>query len=222
MNLLETTEPAQAAQRTGAIDFSRWFMPRKLTPLYHTAVYSSLGEAHRLRYNQLHALYFNEQTMFFEKTLARNVLGYFLREPLPEGLKAGLAQFLVEEERHSAMFSQLNRQCAPDIYACRDFHFIQAPPVAVRALGLISRRPRWFPMLLWLMHLQEERALHFGQAFLKSADEIEPHFLDAQRRHVMDEMGHVRWDEALLDCVWPKSGALLRRFNARLLAWLIG
>ena len=76
-------------------------------------------------------------------------------------------------------------------------------------------------MLLWLMHLQEERALYFGQMFLKSSDEIEGHFLAVQRRHVMDEIGHIRWDEALLEWVWPKTGILLRRFNVRFLSWMI-
>jgi hypothetical protein len=38
----------------------------------------------------------------------------------------------------------------------------------------------------------------------------------------MDETGHVRWDAALLDWVWPKTGLRLRRFNVRLLAWMIG
>jgi hypothetical protein len=222
MSAFATAQPPRATQGMGAIDSSRWFMPQELTPLFHTNAYASLDDSQRLRYNQIHALYFNEQTMFFEKALARNVLGYFLAQSLPGGLKEGLAQFLAEEEQHSAMFSRLNRQCAPEIYLECDFYFIQVPPIAARALGLISRQPEWFPMLLWLMQLQEERALHFGQTFLKSGDEIEPHFLDVQRRHLMDETGHVRWDEALLDCVWPKTGALLRSFNVRLLSWMIG
>jgi hypothetical protein len=221
MNHLAITEACPEACCTQAIDFSRWFMPQELTPLFHTALYASLNERQRLRYNQLNALYFNEQTMFFEKSLARNVLGYFLAGSLPEKLKADLVQFLAEEEQHSAMFLNLNRRCAPEIYAERDFYFIQIPPAAARTLGWISKRPRWFPMLLWLMHLQEERALHFGHAFLKSSDEIEVHFLNVQRKHLMDEMGHVRCDEALLEWVWPKTGMLLRQFNARLLAWMI-
>jgi P-aminobenzoate N-oxygenase AurF len=221
MNHPATIETCPAVQRADAIDFSRWFMPQELTPLFHTAIYSSLDHRQRLRYNQLNALYFNEQTMFFEKSLARNVLGYFLAQSLPEKLKADLARFLAEEEQHSAMFSNLNRKCAPAIYAGRDFYFIQMPPAATRALGWISKRPRWFPMLIWLMHLQEERALDFGQAFLKSSDEIEIHFQNVQRRHLMDEMGHVRCDETLLEWVWPETGRLLRQFNARLLAWMI-
>jgi hypothetical protein len=204
-----------------AIDFSRRFMPEELTPFYFTPAYTTLTEAQRLRYNQLNALYFNEQIMFFERTLARNVLGYFLANPLPEDLKNGLQQFLMEEEQHTTMFHRLNQRCAPEIYAQRDFYFIQVPPIVSKILDAISKRPQWFPFLLWLMHLQEERAMFFGRAFLKSADLLEPHFVAVQRKHLADEIGHVRWDEALLDWVWPKINFSLRRFNVRLFAWML-
>src|SRR4051794_31709856 len=84
--------PIDTGEQLGAarIDFSLRFMPEELTPLSFTPVYKCLNELQRLRYNQLSALYFNEQTMFFEKALARNVLGYFLSKALPEKLKSGL------------------------------------------------------------------------------------------------------------------------------------
>ena len=206
----------------GPIDFSRWFIPQVLTHLYYTAAYAKLTGSQRLRYNQLFALYFNEQTMFFERSLAQNVLGYFLAQPLPSVLKTGLRQFIEEEQQHSAMFRRLNRQCAPAIYSNQDFHFIQVPALGAELLDAISRRPTWFPLLLWLMHLQEERALFFGRTFVKSADHLEPHFLAAQRKHLADEIGHVHWDEGLLDWVWPKTSFPLRWFNVRLLRWMIG
>jgi hypothetical protein len=215
------TFPPTAVAMTSQVDFSRWFMPEDLTPFYFTPAYATLTVAQRLRYNQLNALYFNEQTMFFEKALARNVLGYFLKQPLPEDLKAGLQQFLEEEETHSAMFRQLNRRCAPDIYEQADFYFIQIPAVAAKILDVLSKHPHWFPFLLWLMRLQEERALFFGRRFLQAADLLEPHFVAVQRKHVADEIGHVRWDDALLDWVWPKTNVLLRRFNVQFLNWML-
>jgi hypothetical protein len=221
MNVPKTDETIQTGHLSGRIDFSRPFMPEALTTLWFTPAYALLNETQRLRYNQLNALYFNEQTMFFEKSLARNVLGYFLRQPLPDDLKAGLKQFWAEEEQHTAMFRELNRQSAPGMYSQRDFHFIQVPPLAAGLLNAVSRRPQWFPFLLWLMHLQEERALHFGRVFLNSADTLEPHFVAVQRKHLADEIGHVRWDEALLDWVWPKSNPLLRRINVQIFAWMI-
>jgi hypothetical protein len=221
MSVSPTTETAKSHTPCETVDFSRRFMPEKLTTFYFTPAYATLNDAQRLRYNQLNALYFNEQTMFFEKSLARNVLGYFLAQPLPGELKAGLQQFLSEEEQHTAMFRRLNQQCAPEIYGQQDFYFIRVPPIAARMLDGLSKRPQWFPFLLWLMHLQEERALFFGRAFLNSAESLEPHFVEVQRKHLADEIGHVRWDEALLDWVWPKTGPLLRRFNVQMFAWMI-
>ena len=203
------------------IDFSRRFMPEELTPLYHTRCYGRLDACQQLRYNQLHALYFNEQTMFFEKALARNVLGYFLRQSLPMPLKAGLRQFMLEEEQHTEMFRHLNRTCAPGIYLREDFYFIEPKWPVAAALNFVSKRPNWFPFLLWLMHLQEERALFFGKSFLKNAEALEPQFVAVQRKHVADEVGHVAWDEALLDWVWPKAGLVHRQFNSRIFAWMI-
>jgi para-aminobenzoate N-oxygenase AurF len=214
----ETHEQITSAE---VIDFSRLFMPQELTPFYHTPGYVLLSASQRLRYNQLHALYFNEQTMFFEKALARNVLGYFLAQPLPAELKSGLRQFMAEEGQHTAMFRGLNRNCAPELYSQQDFYFIRVPGPAAALLDFISKRPRQFPLLLWLMHLQEERALFFGRTFLKCADSLEPHFVATQRKHVADEIGHLRWDEGLLDWVWPKAGFLRRQFNTRIFAWMI-
>ncbi|HTV39038.1 MAG TPA: diiron oxygenase [Candidatus Sulfotelmatobacter sp.] len=229
MTDLTQTAIAEPNLSSATIDFSRPFMPEELTPLFFTPACASLSEAQRLRYNQLDALYFNEQTMFFEKSLARNVLGYFLtrtprpagRSALPGSLKDGLRQFLSEEEQHTNMFRGLNRQCAPAFYAENDFYFIRVPPVAAGILDAISKRPLWFPFLLWLMHLQEEKAMFFGKMFLKNADSLEPHFVSVQRKHLADEIGHVRWDEALLDWVWPKTGGFLRRFNVHIFSWML-
>ena len=219
--MIDSRSNGTPGQRTREIDFSRRFMPEELTPFYHTSGYRSLSPPQRLRYNQLHALYFNEQTMFFEKALARNVLGYFLSRPLPAELKAGLHQFMAEEGRHTEMFRELNRNCAPETYCKQDFCFIRVSPAVAAMLDFISKRPERFPLLLWLMHLQEERALFFGRAFLKSAGTLEPHFVATQRSHVADEVGHVRWDEALLDWVWPRAGFLSRKLNTRIFAWMI-
>lgn len=204
------------------VDFSRPFMPDELLPLGFTPSYETLSDAQRLRYNQINALYLNEQTMFFEQSLAQNVLGYFLARSFPVELQAGLRQFLEEEEAHTEMFRQLNRLCAPEYYAARDFHFIQTPPLAAKLLAAVSKRPEQFPFLLWLMHLQEERASYFGKLFLKQADGLEPHFVETQRKHLADEIGHVRWDVMLLDQVWAKTSPWLRRLNVRLFAWLMG
>src|SRR5215469_7747043 len=103
MNLQSPNKIAEPALLPDLIDFSRPFMPEEMTVLYFTPAYQTLTTVQKLRYNQINALYLNEQTMFFEKALARNVLGYFLSQSLPDELKSGLHQFLAEEDRHTEM-----------------------------------------------------------------------------------------------------------------------
>src|ERR1700733_6203598 len=98
------------------VDFSKRFMPERLTPLYHTQVYAELSDVQRLRYNHLPASYFNEQTIFFESAMAQHILPCFVSRKLPDGLADGLRTFITEEAEHSAMFRELNRRCLPDVY----------------------------------------------------------------------------------------------------------
>lgn len=204
------------------IDFSRRFIPDRLTPLYHTPVYAQLSDAQRLRYNQLHASYFNEQTIFFESAMAQHILHCFISRSVPDGLVDGLRTFIAEEVEHSKMFRELNRQCLPEIYTKGDFHFIKVPFIPSACLRQWVRRAHWFPFFLWVLLIQEERALFCAKEFLNEADSLEPHFVATQRRHLADEVGHIQWDEELLDWIWPRMGKTWRGINARLFGWMMG
>src|SRR5688572_6499911 len=90
--------------RTEIIDFTKPFIPETLTPLYHTEIYGSLSDEQKLCYNQLHGLYFNEQTMFFEKSFARTLLQELIAQSTcPKVVREGLIQFMLEEEQHTEM-----------------------------------------------------------------------------------------------------------------------
>lgn len=204
------------------IDLSRPFMPERLTPLFHAPSYARLTPPQRLRYNQLHACYCNEQTMFFEVAVARNVLDRLLRDPLPERVREGLHDFIAEEKRHTEMFRDANAVAAPEYYRGREFFFIAVPRAGGAVLDWMTRRPRLFPLLLWLMLLQEERAMFFAKEFIRDADALEPLFVEVQRKHLADEVGHVAWDGELLDAIWPRTSRMLRAVNARLFAWMLG
>lgn len=206
---------------TQGIDLSLWFMPQSLTALSFTPEYKSLNEPQRLRYNQLHGLYLNEQTMFFERTLAP-VLAYFLKQSdIPQGLREKVREFARDERRHTTMFRDLNRRAGGNIYEHSDFFFVRISPTVTWLLNLIAARPRLFPFVLWLMHLQEERALYFGRQFAACDHPIEPNFLETQRIHMADEAHHVSCDKELLDWLWPRTTSLIRYFNVHLLAWLM-
>jgi hypothetical protein len=208
-------------QTEGAIDFSRLFMPPSLTPLYHTQDYGLLNSLQKVRYNQLQALYFNEQIMFFEE-MGRQALSALLRLNIPSDLRHKLPLFIDQESIHSSLFRSLNLKCAPHIYSDSDYHFIQIKPSSRALIHGIVSYPQFFPLLFWLAHLQEERAVSFGRAFLQQSMDLEPHFVALQRKHLADEAGHVGWDEEILDWLWPKTHPWLRFINAKMLAWLIG
>jgi len=82
------------------------FIPEEFTPLSYTPSYRALTEEQRLRYNQLQALYFNEQIIFFETAIGRKVLeAITARFVATANLQKGLRQFLEEEQQHTEMFS---------------------------------------------------------------------------------------------------------------------
>jgi hypothetical protein len=203
------------------VDLGRFFIPAELTPLFHTAVYQDLTEPQRRRYNQLHALYFNEQITFFETALGQPVLSALLREPLPERLAEGLRQFKAEEIRHTEMFRGLNRRGAPHLYRHRDLHFVQVPAFWTAVMRWAVDRPVSLPLFLWLMLLQEERSLYYSKAYLRNPAALDPVFVETHRLHMMDEAKHVHWDGELLDELWERAHPLLRTVNAKLFAWML-
>jgi hypothetical protein len=180
-----------------------------------------LSEEQRLRYNQLHAIYFSEQIIFFETAIGRPILEALLRGSLPLQLSKSLQQFLDEEQQHTEMFRQLNQQCAPQFYRAGRFYFIQPPPAWMAVLTWATRHPRLFPMFLWLMLLQEERSLFYSRRVIAQREELEPHFVKTHRTHLADEVGHVRWDEELIEALWQPANPVLRKVNAQLFDWML-
>lgn len=214
-------KPAIPLFEDASVDAGRPFIPAELTPLFHTPCYRDLTEGQRRRYNQLHALYFNEQITFFETSLGQSVLSALLREPWPERLAESLRQFREEERQHTEMFRRLNRLCAPRLYERADLHFVRVPAFWTGVMRRAVSHPVSLPLFLWLMLLQEERSLYYSRAYLRSTASLEPAFVEAHRRHMADEAHHVRWDEELLDALWLRTSPTLRAVNARLFAWML-
>ncbi len=210
------------APKGGQVDFTRRFLPESFTPLFHTNVYRGLPEPVRLRYNQLHALYFNEQVAYFEQEMLSPMLRALQKSPLPPGFAAKLDVFLGDEQRHTAMFHELNQRCTPEFYANSAYKFIRVHSWGQALITGISSRPNLFPLIAWLTLLQEERALFYSKGCLEEAAELEPHFVATHRAHLADEVGHVRVDEELLDWLWPRANRMIRFLNTRMLCWMIG
>ena len=204
------------------IDLHKPFLPEALTPLFFTAAYRSLTDDQRLRYNQLQALYFNEQIAFFESAIGQNVLGALIADASLVDLRPALVQFQVEEQRHTAMFRELNRSAAPRLYAESDCCFVQVPRAWASLLDSATRRPQAFPLFIWIMLMQEERSLYYSRECLRSHAALEPQFVATHRIHLADEVDHVRWDEELIERLWRKTGRTRRRFNAAVFRWMVG
>lgn len=197
------------------------FMPESQTPLAFTPMLARMTPEQRLSYNRLHALFFHEQIIFFEQRLARPALETLARDPdFPSELSDGLSTFIREECDHSAIFSELLRRADPVGYAEDRFRFVRIPPGAGVALDAVARRPKIFPMIVMMLMMQEERSLHHGAAVLRDAPSLDPAFVAAHRLHLADEVGHVYWDEALLERILPTMPEPLRRANLTMLARL--
>jgi hypothetical protein len=206
---------------SATVDHRKRFIPEEFTTLFHTPAYGVLSEEQRLRYNQLQAIYFSEQIIFFETAIGRPILEALLRASLPLQLSKSLQQFLHEEQQHTEMFRQLNQQCAPQFYRAGHFYFIQPARAWMAALSWATEHPRLFPMFLWLMLLQEERSLFYSRRVIAQREELEPHFVKTHRTHLADEVGHVRWDEELIEALWRRANPVLRKVNAQLFDWML-
>ena len=204
------------------MDYSRHFIPEHFSPLYYTASYAELTDEQRLRYNQFHGCYSNEQIMFLERSVADPVLRALLRSGLGHSMASELNTFLDEERRHTDMLRELNRLALPQFYERSDFYFIRLPQGVEAFLRRTASHPRLLPLFVWLMFLEEERAVFLGREILRKKADLEPRFVATHRAHLADEVEHVEWDREILAWLWPRTAACLRVINARLLAWIIG
>jgi hypothetical protein len=212
---------AHESPDTSSVDYSRHFIPEHFSPLFYTPVYAELTDEQRLRYNQLHGCYCNEQIMFFEKFVAENVLTGLLRTRDAKPLLPQLRVFLEEERRHAQMFYDLNRLCLPRLYEQEEFYFVKIPYGLKVLLAWVTSQPWFFPLFVWLMLLQEELAVFLGREILRLKEEIEPHFVALQRVHLADEIGHVHWDQEILALTWNKATPWLRKLNAAMLRGIL-
>lgn len=217
--------PAEAVITRREIDFSRPFFPAHLTALAHVPSWLELDQCHRLRYSQLYALYLNEQTVFFEELLAINVLPALYQRPdrIGEDLATDLRRFETEERRHSRWFRELNHRVDPGRFRLDEGSYVFIPADAkMRAVSAwFARRPFLFPCWIPLMLLQEERSIAVARECLKKENRLEPAFLKLHRKHLADEVDHVRWDLKLIERVWLPMPRWKRRLQARLFGTLM-
>lgn len=210
--------PAEAVMPRAEIDFSKPFFPVHLAALSFVPSWALLEDQHRLRYSQLYALYLNEQTVFFEELLATNFLPALYQRPdrIGADLAEDLRQFEIEERRHSQWFRDLNHRVDPKNFRLEEGSYVFVPmtPRIKAITGWFARHPLSFPFWIWLALLQEERSIAVAKECLRQ--DMEPIFRDLHRKHLADEIDHVRWDLKLVERVWLPTPMWKRQLQARL------
>lgn len=197
------------------------YIPEILTPLRFTPLYAGLSHSDKVAYNQLHGLYFLEQTIFFEQVMGRPALDQLIALAPNAELRREAVDFAAEEDAHSSWFRALLQEVDPQSYQNSDWNLLRPPRILRGALVLAARGIRWLPALLWLQLMSEERAVYFGRAYLAQAEDIDPRFLAVQRQHLADEPSHIRRDELFIQWLWTATPAWRRQLNARWLHWLV-
>ena len=215
---------AEPASPAGKIDFALPFFPARLTVLHHVPSWRLLDARQQIRYTQLYALYLNEQTAFFEELLATTLLPALYARPdlIGENLAESLRCFEAEEKRHSRWFREMNHRIEPERFSMQpgEYVFIPSSP-RLNAIGKwFAGMPFTFPFWIWLILLQEERSIFIARECLREPG-LEPNFRDLHRRHMADEIDHVRWDTELIERVWLPMPMWKRRLQAKLFGWLM-
>jgi hypothetical protein len=215
--------PQQPVVESPAADaWQQRFIPDRLTPLRLTPAWEQLRPEERLRYNQLHGLYFHEQIIFFEQRIIVPLMRALQPHVADPELRRALDTFIAEEMTHSAGFHRWLRSVRPAWYAHDWRHFIRFGAIGDAALAAMIKRPRLFPCFLWLVQMLEERTMFASRLFLAEENTFSEALLALHRQHLTDEADHVRWDAALIAQFWTGAPSWLRRLNARLLHWMLG
>ena len=214
-----------ADHRADTIDLGRPFVCETLTPLYCCPIYADLPEAVRRRYNQLVGLFTNEIITFFESSFATPVLTTLANDrtfrPLPREMSDELLRFAAEERKHVDLWRRLNRAAAPTWYDRSDYHVLQLPPGVNPAIRFLTTRPVTFPVVLWLMLLQEERSIDISRRCVRAREQLEPNFVAAYRAHLEEEVRHVQIDWHLIEHYYVGRSAAARRSTAALLRFFV-
>lgn len=220
---IEVNNPT--AKSGNFVDPGMPFYPAEQTALYFTPLWQELSAKHQLRYTQLYGLYINEQTAFFEESLARTVLPALYNNPKRIGaqLAKNLKEFEADERRHTGWFRRLNNQIEPELFSLtpKTYHFIRIPRWQSFLNETLSRQPWLLPCWIWVMLIQEERSIFISQACIHQRARIEPNFVELHRKHLADEVHHVGWDIELIEILWEKRSHSTRSVNARLFQWMM-
>jgi len=218
----------QLSTEFSAIDHQCLFMPQELTQLYHTAFYTQLTGAQKLRYNQLFSLRAIEQLMtlearFISLVIKRSQQSPLLRENKP--LQYCMREMIKEEVEHYHMFRALNQLAEPAIYQQQDLYFARMSHSERLTLELLALLPGINALLLWILLILEEFSTHISHQMVLQAESssipLEKNFVKAHREHLKDESRHVAICANALNELLQQSSGTAKKINARLLTYFM-
>jgi hypothetical protein len=201
---------ASAAPRP---DASKWSVPESITHLYYAPIYQTLTREQRLVYNRLHACFCCEMLVFFEEELPECYSIAARDGAASKSVSADVQAMLASESRHAAMFRALARDLDPSLYEPFDYHFLRMPRGILRLMKLPLHYPKLFPLVFWIVLLQEERTVYYSREVIRHASDLDPRVVDAFSRHLDDEQDHLGIDESMLEIYWDRSSPWIRRLN---------
>src|SRR5690242_4604653 len=160
---------ADLKERPGA---SKWSIPESITHLYYSPVYETLSGHERRVYNKLHACFCCEMLVFFEEELPPCYSLAATNAGVSERVCSGVQAMVASESRHAAMFRELARDLDPALYEPFRYHFLRMPDGLVPLLKFPFRFPKLFPLVFWIVLLQEERTVYYSNEVIQRADEL--------------------------------------------------
>ena len=208
------------------LDFTKFFFPEHLTPLYHTPIYQELNDEQQLAYNQLYGQAVNEQFIFLEDRFLVQFLGNMLpkhRATLEPALVDALDNFVEEEVKHTEMFRKLGRLSNAARYAESDFYFLRLGRAEGALLDFMARRPDFFVFWCVLGVAFEEKTIDYFRHYQRHEKErpdrpLDPLYYEVHRAHMLDEVRHVQIDHHLVKHFYEHRGAFVRTINYKLIA----
>lgn len=208
----------------GVIDRSKPYMPEALTQLFHTPCYEWLSKEQKLRYNQLFALRSIEQLMTLEERFIALVISRCKRTSVmrdKQALQFCMAEMVVEEQQHFAMFHRLNRQAEPSLYLSAPMIFARMSKTERAALEVLAKLPGLMLFLLWSLLILEEFSTYISRQMVKcqagTLGELEVNFVSAHREHLKDEARHVAICANAISDIYQSSSSMNRKLNALVL-----
>ena len=126
-----------------------------------------------------------------------------------------------DEASHYKLFKRLNKACAPELYKDNDFFFVKPPPIIVSIWKHLGNNPIRFPLILWLVLIQEERAVYYGKCFARDKEKLDSKFCNIHLKHLEDEGSHCDHGATIANAVWRQKSKLARKVNAFLFQWVL-